>query len=90
MIEIVLTQWINFSSDRNHYVSTSLIVAASVLLSLTTDCLGIVLELNVSVLMSNVIVNGRLMIIRLITNIIRDLSTHVFLFDSTERSTILS
>lgn len=42
-------QWTSFNADRSHYIVTSAIVAASVLLSLTTDCLGIVLELNVSV-----------------------------------------
>lgn len=46
VIEILLNQWINFTSDRSHYLLTSLIVIASVILSLTTDCLGIVLELN--------------------------------------------
>lgn len=46
--EIVCTEWINLSSDRSHYIITFLIVLASVILSLSTDCLGIVLELNVS------------------------------------------
>jgi len=44
--EIVCNKWINFSSVRSHYIITIFIVAASVLLSLATDCLGIVLELN--------------------------------------------
>ncbi|CAF1108371.1 unnamed protein product [Rotaria sordida] len=46
VIEIVCSKWINLSSDRSHYMITILIVTASVILSLTTDCLGIVLELN--------------------------------------------
>ncbi|CAF1673565.1 unnamed protein product [Adineta ricciae] len=46
VIEILGNKWLNFSSDRRHYIITSLIVASSVLLSLATDCLGIVLELN--------------------------------------------
>ncbi|CAM2697009.1 unnamed protein product [Rotaria socialis] len=46
VIEIVCSKWTSFSSDRNHYIITILIVIASVILSLSTDCLGIVLELN--------------------------------------------
>ncbi|CAF1145485.1 unnamed protein product [Adineta steineri] len=46
VIEILCSQWINFNSDRSHYILTIFIVTASVLLSLATDCLGIVLELN--------------------------------------------
>ncbi|CAF2724897.1 unnamed protein product [Rotaria sp. Silwood2] len=46
VIEIVCGKWINLSSDRSHYIITILIVTTSVILSLSTDCLGIVLELN--------------------------------------------
>ncbi len=49
--EIIFSRWINFSSDRNHYIITIFIVTASVILSLATDCLGIVLELNVSLVL---------------------------------------
>jgi len=48
VIEIVCSKWTNLNSTRNHYIITSFIVTASVILSLATDCLGIVLELNVS------------------------------------------
>jgi sodium-coupled neutral amino acid transporter 11 len=46
VIEIVYSKWTNLNSIRNHYIITSFIVTASVILSLATDCLGIVLELN--------------------------------------------
>jgi len=49
-MEIVCTTWINLSSNRSHYIITILIVFTSVILSLSTDCLGIVLELNVKLI----------------------------------------
>lgn len=35
-------------SDRSHYVITLIIVAVTYFISIATDCLGVVLELNVS------------------------------------------
>lgn len=35
-------------STRMHYLSTLVIVGGTYLISITTDCLGVVLELNVS------------------------------------------
>lgn len=46
VLEIVCTTWTNFNPNRSHYIITVLIVFTSVILSLSTDCLGIVLELN--------------------------------------------
>lgn len=48
VLEIVCSRWTQLKSTRRHYFLTIIIVTASVILSLSTDCLGIVLELNVS------------------------------------------
>ena len=52
VLEIVCSQWTPLKSRRQHYILTIFIVTTSVIFSLTTDCLGIVLELNVSALLS--------------------------------------
>jgi hypothetical protein len=73
VIEIVASQWLIFNSNRSHYILTSLIVAASVLFSLTTDCLGIVLELNVSSCptIDMIHINSHIRLSKTIQNIVR-------------------